>query len=204
MAWNPDHSWTPPSLCSTGIEEAIAIASAAAAVGGTATSVIGAQQAAGAQQQQAQSQAVALQAKAAADKVQANQEAAFGQRQALNERRKTELVLSQSRARAAAGGGFATDPSTLNLQSDIAGQGEYNALSQLARGQTQEAALRYQSDLDLFQSGRYRQAGDMASTTGLYTGAGALFSGLGTLATNQARLRYLGRSGGSGAAYDPI
>jgi hypothetical protein len=140
----------------------------------------------------AASQSAALQAKSAADRVQANQEAAFAQRQALTERRKQELVLSRSRALAAAGGGEATDPSTLTLEGNIAGQGEYNALSNLAAGQTKEAALNYQSDIDLMQAGRYRQAGGIGSQA-------ALYGGLGTLSTSLANSRVLfpryGRSG---------
>jgi hypothetical protein len=164
--------------------------STAATVGGTAASFIGTQQAAQARQQEAYSQATALQARAAADRVQAGQEAASSQRLALNERRKTQLVLSRQQAVAAAGGGYATDPSTLTLGADIGAQGEYNALSQLAAGQTREAALKYQSDIDAAQAARYQQAGAMAPTTGLYAGAGTLFSGLGTLATNQERRNY--------------
>jgi hypothetical protein len=225
VAWNLDHSWEPPSLCSTGIEETllalgvgaagaapeaaaiaapVAVAAAPAAaggfstlgalstvagIGGTVASLAGTQQQTRAAQQAANSQAAALQAKAAADRVQANTEAGYAQRLALNERRKTDLVLSRQRALAAAGGGYATDPSTLTLQQDTAGQGEYNALSQLAAGQTREAALNYQSDIDLYQAGRYRQAGAQAPVTGLYAGAGTLFSGLGTLTSNLDRQR---------------
>jgi hypothetical protein len=246
VAWNPDHSWTPPSLCSTGIEEtllALGVGAAAAApevgtaatflipgtatalpaaagaltagtafapaaaagggglssalgalstastIGGTAAQLAGTQQQSRAAQQEANSQAAALQAKAAADRVQANTEAGYAQRLALNERRKTELVLSRQRSLAAAGGGYATDPSTITAAQDIAGQGEYNALSQLAAGQTREAALNYQSDIDLYQAGRYRQAGALAPRTGLYAGAGTLFSGLGTLTSNLDRQR---------------
>jgi hypothetical protein len=230
VAWNLDHSWTPPSLCSTGIEEtlaAIGIGAAAAApeaavavpvaaaaapaaasgistlgalstvagIGGTAASLFGTQQQTRAAQQSATSQAAALQAKAAADRVQANTEAGYAQRLALNERRKTDLVLSRQRSLAAAGGGYATDPSTITAAQDIAGQGEYNALSQLAAGQTREAALNYQSDIDLYQAGRYRQAGAMAPRTGLYTGASTLFSGLGTLTSNLERQRRYGYGG---------
>jgi hypothetical protein len=200
MAWNKaEHTWAPPSLCSTGIEETLLAAGAPSlgtlgvisSVGGTAASFLGSQQQAAAAKASAESQATALRLKAAADQVQANQEAAYGQRQALIDRRKTDLVLSRSRALAASSGGFATDPSTLTLQQDIAGQGEYNALSNLAAGQTREAALNYQADIDRYQAGRYTTAAGMAGTAGLYSGAGTLFSGLGTLTSDLTRQRAL-------------
>lgn len=188
-----DHEWFPSSLCSwESIPTIAATAGAAAAApetGGTslipviaggvgaASTIAGTVLKARGASEEAQSQAAALQAKAAADRVQANTEAGYYQRQALADRRKTDLALSRGQAIAAAQGGNATDPSTVSLQQSIAGQGEYNALSQLAAGQTRESALNYQSDIDLFNARRYRNAVAPA-VIGTYA------SGLGTLASS--------------------
>jgi hypothetical protein len=177
VAWNPeDCTWSPASTCFTGAEIIAAIGTAVS----LGTTVAGTLQSRSAAEDQAASQSTALQAKAAADRMQANQEAAVAQRQAIDDRRKTQLVQSQLQARAAAGGGSAVDPSILTLSQGIAGQGEYNALSKLAAGETSGAALDYQATLDEAQAARYRRAGDIAANA-------ALFSGLGTLSSNVAR-----------------
>jgi hypothetical protein len=181
-----------PGLFGTGVS-GLQAAGLASSVAGTGASLLGSQQTAKAARDAAESQATALRLKAAADKVQAGTEAGYYQRLALQDRRKEQLLLSRQQAVAAAGGGSATDPSTLTLLTDIAGQGEYNALSNLAAGNTREAALKYQSDIDLYQAGRYDKAAGMASTAGLYSGAGTLFSGLGTLTSDITRNKYYGR-----------
>jgi hypothetical protein len=187
-----------PAAAAGGGFSALSALGTAASVGGTAASFLGTQQQSRAAQREANSQAEALRLKAAADRVQANTEAGYAQRLDLNERRKTDLVLSRQRALAAAGGGYTTDPSIITAAQGIAAQGEYNALSQLAAGQTREAALNYQSDIDLYQAGRYRSAAGMAPRTGLYAGAGTLFSGLGTLTSNLQRQNYLNNTYGRG------
>lgn len=75
---------------------------------------------------------------------------ATGQRGMFEKQKATKQALSTLQARAAASGGGATDASVLHLAEDIAGTGEYQALSEMfsgenkARGIEDEAAgLRY-------------------------------------------------------------
>lgn len=188
---NPDlfeSEWFPPSLCSTGAEAIAALGLAATATSAGAT-ILGTQNQAQAATRQADSQARALELKAAADRVQANQEAAYQQRQALTERRKTDLALSRAQAVAASQGGLATDPSTLNVEEGIAQQGQYNVLSAIAAGKTREASLNYQSDIDLFNAGRYREAGPVAARGAVYSGLGSLAGLAGTTADRYYRYK---------------
>jgi hypothetical protein len=170
-------------LCSEPSTTTLGIISAVSALAGVGTGIAGTISSADAATEQAQSQAAALRAKAAADKAQANLELGYSQREALQQRRKTELALSRSQALAAAGGGLATDPSTLALESDIAGQGEYNALAALAAGQTRAGTLQQQADIDLFNADRYLRAGDIAQR-------GAIFSGIGNIASSASSAAY--------------
>jgi glutamine synthetase adenylyltransferase len=171
--------------------ELLAAAGLAATAASAGAGILGAKNQAQAATQQADSQARALELKAAADRVQASNEAAYQQRQAINERRKTDLALSQTQALAAKqGSSAATDPSTLELTQDIAGQGEYNALSAIAAGRTKEAALNYQADIDLFNAGRYRQAGPVAARGAIYSGLGQLAGLAGTTADRYYRYKF--------------
>ena len=86
---------------------------------------------------------------------QAGQARASSQRDAANQQRTTAYALSRAQAVAAAGGGNTLDPTVVNTEQNIAGQGEYNTLTSLfngeekARGMEQEAdTARYQGGLD--------------------------------------------------------
>jgi hypothetical protein len=84
---------------------------------------------------------------------QGGQEQATSQRAALEERRRKRLTLSRASAVAASQGG-AVDPTTLNILSDIEGQGEYNALSALFEGDSAASVLRSQAALRTYEGDR--------------------------------------------------
>lgn len=89
----------------------------------------------------------------------AGQSRAAGQRAASEERRKARLV--QSRVQALAG---ASDPGVVNLMADIAGEGEYRALSALYEGDDRASGFDGAAS-----AARYR--GKQAQTAGLIGGA---------------------------------
>lgn len=100
----------------------------------------------------------------------AGQERASAQRMALEERRQARLAMS--RAQAVAGGG-AGDESVLELTGDIAGEGEYNALTSIYEGE--ESARGRET-----QAMGLRAEGKAARRASLWKAAG---SALGTAST---------------------
>lgn len=104
----------------------------------------------------------------------AGQERATAQRAAIEERRAAKFALSKGQAVAAASG---TDPlsvSTVDIQEDLAAQGEYNAMSQLFAGEERARGLEG-------QAGAYRTQGKIAKQA-------AVITGMSTLATTGSSL----------------
>jgi hypothetical protein len=125
-------------------------------------------------------QSAIAKAEAEALKQRANEEAAAGQRAAITKRRQAELVGSRARALAASSGTLATDPTEVNIESDIATQGEYNALSALYEGMAASRSSQFQADIDLFKARRISSAAPWAA-------AGTLFSGLSNIVNQRSR-----------------
>jgi hypothetical protein len=82
----------------------------------------------------------------------ANQDAASGEQVAIARQRQTQLALSRGQAVAAASGGGATDPTVLDVEGQVAGQGTYNALSGLYQGQAAARSDTEQAGIDLFKA----------------------------------------------------
>lgn len=106
---------------------------------------------------------------------QAGQVAAQGSQEVANQNLKTKAIIGTLRARAASGGGSASDPTVVNLAGNIAARGEYNALSALYSADEKASGLQYQGDLAAY-SGQVKQTA--ARTTALATA----ISGFGGLA----------------------
>lgn len=103
---------------------------------------------------------------------QAGQERAAAQRQAIEERRKARFAISRNQAVSAASGAGATDPTVLQLEGDITGEGEYNALTALYEGDDRARYLKSQGAATRFQ-GRSTAAAGKTSSTGTYFKAGS-------------------------------
>mgnify|MGYP001606871182 CR=1 FL=1 len=103
----------------------------------------------------------ARQYRSAADQldVQAAQQRAMSQREAIDQRRQARLATSRGLAVAAASGGGADDPSVVNLLADLEGEGEYRALTSLYNGEEQARAKEVQAT-------DYRSAAKNAKTMG--------------------------------------
>lgn len=171
------------ALAGSSILPSLSTIGTAASLGGTVLSASAAAQNADYQQKVAQSESDALAAKA-------NEDAAAGQRAAITQNRKTDIVLSRARALSAASGAGATDPTELTTEGDIAQQGSYNALSSLYEGQNRARNDTYQGNIDLFKG---QQAG---AALPLQIG-GTILSGLSSFATNKSQLRYYSKVGGA-------
>lgn len=105
---------------------------------------------------------------------QAGQERATAQRAAIEQRHKAALAGSRAQALAAASGGGASDPTIVGIQSDIAGQGEYNALSALFNGEERARGMETQAQATRFQGQQARKAGVMGAFTSVANGAGTI------------------------------
>jgi hypothetical protein len=112
--------------------------------------------------------------------VQAKDERAAAQAQALDERRRQRLALSALTARSAASGFTATDPTTMKLAGDIAKYGEYRAQSAQYVGNSRAAGLNAQAT-------GARLSGQAAVTGSYYGAAGTIIGGIGGMADTYAR-----------------
>lgn len=75
----------------------------------------------------------------------AQESRAASQRTALEDRRKSRLLASTLQARAAASGGGADDQTVVGLGRDIAGRGEYEALTSMYTGENRARGLQDQA-----------------------------------------------------------
>lgn len=150
---------------------------------GAATSLAGSMQQANAAKEQAATQAAQLRYKADQETRKANEDQAASQRQAITNSKKADTLLSRQQALAASSGAGPSDPTVLNLMGDVAGQGEYNALSALYQGNAQAATLRDQAGIDVWNAGNAIQAGKTASTA-------ALLSGVSGFASNVSKMKF--------------
>lgn len=102
----------------------------------------------------------------------AGRDRASSQRRAAEERRQAALVQSALQARAGGGG---LDPTVLNLSADIAGEGEYRALSALYEGE-ETARGKEASAAAARRTGQARgRAMDYASATTLLSTSNSLY-----------------------------
>lgn len=101
----------------------------------------------------------------------ANAEQARAQREAAIERRKARNLMSRARAVAAASGGGASEPTVDNLLTDIATQGEMNALNAMWSGDTTAQTLRTGAQVARRTGRAARSAGNLRAASTLFSGA---------------------------------
>lgn len=94
---------------------------------------------------------------------QAGQQRAAGQRRAQEQRRQAAIAESNVRARV---GGGSTDASILGLTGNIAGEGEYNALTNMYEAEESALGQEAQAGTARSQSKLYRMQGDAALQRG--------------------------------------
>ena len=164
--------YEPPSTCHWPAVGAIA------SVAGTGLSVMSALN-------QADYQSAVARNEALIAKQKANEDAALGQRAAITETRKADLLASTARARAAASGTDASSPTQIGIESGIEATGQYNALSALYEGIAKSNADTAQANIDLFKADRIDAAAPLTAV-----GLGA--SGLSRLANSRSLLKLFG------------
>ena len=95
----------------------------------------------------------------------AQEERGAASKAAAEERRRSRVVQSRALALAAAGGGGATDPTVVNIISDLAGEGEYLAALRIYEGE--ESARKA---LTGAEAARYEGASGLASAADVASG----------------------------------
>lgn len=100
---------------------------------------------------------------------QAAAERASATRDASDEARNAQYLVSRGQAVAAASGAGATDPTVVNLLANISGEGEYRALTALYNGD--QTARGYEA-----QAAAYRAAAKNSKSAGLIKGLGTILS----------------------------
>lgn len=126
---------------------------------------------------------------------QAQEARASQQRAAMETRRKGDLTQSTLRARAAAGGGGATDNTVLNLTGQIAGRTEFESLIDMFKGENAARGLEDAAKAAIYQGevakrgSQYKAAGYGYQTAGtIAQSAGSMAQQFGSLVSNVAGL----------------
>lgn len=118
----------------------------------------------------------AAEVKAAGLRQAATESRASSQRQAMEQRRRARLALSTLTARAAAGGGSATDPGVVRLGGDIAARGEYQALAEMYTGENRARGLETEANIGIASA---RQQAHATRVGSYFKAAGTILSGVG-------------------------
>lgn len=112
---------------------------------------------------------------AAQEQIAGSQGLAASQRAAFSESRRAAFVGSRARAVAASSGASATDPTVVNIEGDIAGQGEYNALSALYEGQESQRTGDANAALTRYEGKQAKTAGFINAGSTLLKGGVSLY-----------------------------
>ena len=118
---------------------------------------------------------------------QAKESRAVGQQAALERRREQRLLISRQLAVAAKAGG-AGDPGVIDIFAETAGEGEYNVLAELYKGETRARGLETAAEVR-------RLEGKQAKTASFFKAGSQIFSGASSL------YKKFGQSGGFKAGY---
>jgi hypothetical protein len=112
----------------------------------------------------------------------AGQSQAASQRVAFQRGQEADLMLSTLRARAAASGGGASDPTVLNLQASLMQQKAYNLAAALYEGNDKArtmrmsaAGKRYEGDLGVSEAKAARSSYNFAALSSLASGGASLY-----------------------------
>ena len=181
------------AVCYTGIEEGAAIASVVATVASTAVSVAASQQQASARQAELNYQSQALQSQAQAERGAASYSA-------YQQARRTALLEERAQAVSAASGGSATDKSALGIVGNIAKQGSYNTLMDIATGEQKARGLETQAGADTFEAGQIGAALPLQQLGTVLDGATSIYKkyGQGGPSNSNVNTAFLS------PAYDPL
>lgn len=125
----------------------------------------------------------------------ANTEAAQGERSAEWEGIKTQELMSHQLARAASGGGGASDPTIVNIMARTASEGAYRQASALYSGQDAARLRTMQADAEEYQ-------GKAAKDSAFINAAGGILDSGTSILRGAAMSSMLAKYGGRGPAND--
>lgn len=106
----------------------------------------------------------------------AGQERATAQREAIEQRRQARIASSRALAVAGASGAGVTDPTVTNIVGDIAGEGEYRALTALYRGEDRARKLETDAALKRMGGSDAAQASKLEAGSSLLQGGSTLMT----------------------------
>jgi hypothetical protein len=109
----------------------------------------------------------------------ADEARAMAQRTALDRREQGKLLLSKLQARAAATGG-AADPTVVDLAGNIAGRSEYEALFEMARGESKARGLEDQAMGSRLTGFAAREEGEAKRKASRLAALGTIIGGAGS------------------------
>lgn len=107
---------------------------------------------------------------------QAGQERAASQRTAAEQLRQARLAQSRLQALAQGGG---TDVGVVNLSKQIAGEGEYRALTALYEGEDRATGLEYGADVARVEGKNAKLAGTIGAFSSILSGGSSMYSKFG-------------------------
>jgi len=115
--------------------------------------------------------------------IQAGQTMAVAERNALQEDRHAKLISSRLLALQASGGGSASDPSSVKLAADVAGEGAYRKAMALYNGEAEARRLGMSADLARYEGTVIKKGGMAQSQLYGLQGTGYLLKGASDLYT---------------------
>jgi hypothetical protein len=107
--------------------------------------------------------------------VNAGQERAASQRAAIEQQRKSRLIQSRAQA-VGASSGSVLDPSTVNIMSGLAEEGELGALTALYQGESRARGYESEASISRYEGKQAKKAGQMAAFGAGLSGLAALGS----------------------------
>lgn len=113
---------------------------------------------------------------AAIDEQNAGQRQAASQRQAAEERRRAQLVQSRALAIAGASGAGASDPTVVDIISDLSSEGTYRSMLALYQGDDEARQLRQSAATKRYGGQIAAQAGETNAVASILKGGSSLFS----------------------------
>lgn len=142
---------------------------------GPIISVVGMISSANAQKKQGEQQQQLANYQAQQLEAQMGQERASAQRAAIEERRRSQLAQSRALALAAKGGG-ASDPSVVDVISDLEGEGAYRSMVRLYQGDENARVLQERANATRYGGNIAASAGRTNATATLLKGGSSLYS----------------------------
>jgi hypothetical protein len=180
-----------------------AIASVVGNVVGGALEMEGYNRAADASRLAGQRRNVASQFEAEQLEQNAGQVVAASQRDALEERRRADLMASRALALAAASGGGSSDPTVVNIIAKLKGEGSYRSAVALYRGETEARRLRMGAKAKRYEGAVAEEGGEYQAAGYETMAVASLFKTVGSSIgpTKSLFERYNGSDGPTSGGY---